>query len=92
MKLRNLTALLLALAMLLCLAACGGAKEETAPEETPAEETAEQETPAEAASDADAGEEAPAEETADGGQLRVGMECAYAPNNWQEPTRWAGSW
>lgn len=84
MKLRNLTALLLALAMLLCLAACGGAKEETAPEQAPAEETAEQETPAEAASDADAGEEAPAEETADGGQLRVGMECAYAPNNWQE--------
>ena len=33
-----------------------------------------------------AAQDAPAEEAAEttGGQLRVGMECAYAPNNWQE--------
>lgn len=37
-----------------------------------------------AATAAPAAEPAPAEESASRGVLRVGMECAYAPNNWQE--------
>lgn len=52
---RRLFTLMLTLAMVLSLAACGGSAEDAAP----------------------AGEEALP-------QLRVGMECAYAPNNWQE--------
>ena len=64
---RNLIALLLTLAMILSLTACGGKKEDTsAPAEEPSAETP-AETPAIT-------------------QIRVGMECAYAPNNWQEDT------
>ena len=32
------------------------------------------------------------EETATGGQFRVGMECAYAPNNWQETEATDTNW
>ena len=67
---RRSISVLLALLMVLALAACG--------------QTA---APAPAATAAPAAEEPAAE--ADplaylNGQLRVGMECAYAPNNWQE--------
>ena len=59
---RRLTAVVLAIVMLLSLCACGAAKEETKPA---ADDTSTQ----------------PAAETK---VLRIGMECAYAPNNWQE--------
>lgn len=65
MNMRRMLTLLLTLAMVLSLAACGG-KEEPAQTEQPSGE-----------------EQTEAPETT-GGQLRVGMECAYAPNNWQE--------
>lgn len=68
MKLRRIVSLLLAVAMLLTLAACGSsAKEEPQPSDEPVETTPEV-TP----------------EPATKAQLRVGMECNYAPNNWQE--------
>ena len=64
MNTRRFWSLLLALAMVLSLAACGTKKEETPAEEAPAQE----------------------EGTGELRQIRVGMECAYAPNNWQEDT------
>ena len=72
---RRSISVLLALLMVLALAACG--------------QTA---APAPAATAAPAAEEPAAEAPAAeadplaylNGQLRVGMECAYAPNNWQE--------
>ena len=65
---RSLIALLLTLAMILSLTACGSKKEDTS---APATESPSAETPA---------------ETPALTQIRVGMECAYAPNNWQEDT------
>lgn len=70
---RRLISLLLAALMIFALAACGSSQTEAT--EAPAAE--------------DAAETAAAEETADSGevlQFRVGMECAYAPSNWQEDT------
>ena len=67
---RRSISVLLALLMVLALAACG--------------QTA---APAPAATAAPAAEEPAAEANPLAylnGQLRVGMECAYAPNNWQE--------
>jgi len=54
------------------LGGCGS----TAPAETQAPAEAEAEAPAEA--------DAPAEAEAEGGVLKVGMECAYAPFNWTQ--------
>lgn len=70
---RRLISLLLAAVMIFALSACGSSQTE-ATEAPAAEET---------------GESVAAEDTADSGevlQFRVGMECAYAPNNWQEDT------
>ena len=80
---RRMISLLLAALMIFSLAACGSSQTEAT--EAPAEEAAEAPV-AEESADA----EAPvAEESADSGevlQFRVGMECAYAPSNWQEDT------
>ena len=69
---RRITAILLALIMTFALCACGSS--------APAATTAP------AASEAPAAPEAPADDplASYNGQLRVGMECAYAPSNWQE--------
>ena len=68
---KKFLSLVMAMAMILSLAACGGSK---APAETPAQT----ETPAEApASDA-------AYTGVEDGVLTVGMECAYAPYNWTQ--------
>ena len=86
MKTKNILCLLLAVAMILSMAACGGssANSSTAATTAAAAETAE--TVAETAA-----------ETADplaslNGQFRVGMECAYAPNNWQESEATDSNW
>ena len=71
---RRMISLLLAALMIFSLAACGSSQ--TQATEAPAEDTA--------------ATEASAEESADSGevlQFRVGMECAYAPSNWQEDTQ-----
>lgn len=68
MKLRRIMSLLLAVAMLLTLVACGSSAKEEA---QPTDEQGENSTPED-------------ENPYPNGQLRVGMECAYAPNNWQE--------
>ena len=69
-------AMLMALLMVLSLAACGS--QTAAPAATQA--------PAQAEAPAETGASAAAEDPLAylNGQLRVGMECAYAPNNWQE--------
>lgn len=70
---RRLMSLLLAAVMIFALAACGSSQTEAT--EAPATE--------------ETGESVAAEDTADSGevlQFRVGMECAYAPSNWQEDT------
>ena len=68
---KKLLSLVMAMAMILSLAACGGSKSE-APAETPAQT----ETPAESSTDSYTGVE--------DGVLTVGMECAYAPYNWTQ--------
>ena len=75
-------AAVLSLIMVLGLAACGSAP---APAASAAPAAAEGEAAASAAPETSAGE-SPAEsgESAEALQFRVGMECAYAPNNWQE--------
>ncbi|MDO4316066.1 MAG: transporter substrate-binding domain-containing protein [Oscillospiraceae bacterium] len=73
---KKFLSLLMALAMILSLAACGGAGGEAAPaDETPAET----ETPAE--SDGSATAVATGVED---GVLTIAMECAYAPYNWSQ--------
>lgn len=76
-NLRRILAILMALIMVLALAACGSSQ--------PAAPTA---TEAPAAAEAEPAAEETVEEADPlaylNGQLRVGMECAYAPNNWQE--------
>lgn len=70
---RRLISLLLAAVMIFAMAACGSSQTEAT--EAPATE--------------ETGESVAAEDTADSGevlQFRVGMECAYAPSNWQEDT------
>ena len=67
---RRITAILLALIMTFALCACGSS--------APAATTA---TTAPAASEAPAPADDPL--ASYNGQLRVGMECAYAPSNWQ---------
>ncbi len=76
---RRLIALLLALACIFALSACGGTQS-AAPAATPEAAPAE-EAPAEEAAEPAAAEDPLASFN---GQFRVGMECAYAPNNWQE--------
>lgn len=75
---RRTIAMLLALTMVFCLAACGG----SAPAATEAPATP-------AATEAPAEETSPAEEAAaipglEDGIFTVGMECAYAPYNWTQ--------
>ena len=70
---KRMLSLLMALAMMLSLAACGGG--DTAPEDDTAGETAGAET------------QEPAEGGASGvedGVLTIAMECAYAPYNWTQ--------
>ena len=71
-KMKKITALLLALTMLLALGACGGTK------------PAETETPTADQSAAPEGESSVVGGTIKEGVLRVGMECAYAPYNWSQ--------
>ncbi len=66
MKLRTITALLLAAVMLFALTACGS---------TPA---------ADGSSDQQQEENTADTTTNESNEFRVGMECAYAPSNWQE--------
>ena len=70
---KKFLALLMAMAMILSLAACGGSKSEA-----PAAEAPDAETPAETPA-ADAGYTG-----VEDGVLTVGMECAYAPYNWTQ--------
>ena len=78
---RRLIAMLLVLVSIFALTACGSAQSAApAPAAAPASEAP---APAESAPAAEpAAEEDPLAYL--NGQLRVGMECAYAPNNWQE--------
>ena len=73
---KKLIALLMASAMMLALAACGGTgtTETTAPETTPAETT-----PAETT-----GTDTSTIPGLEDGVFTVGMECAYAPYNWTQ--------
>lgn len=80
MKLRNITSLVLAAAMTLTLAACGSGS--TTSNASSAVSTA----PTEAVTTTSQVET----ETTD--QFRVGMECAYAPNNWQESEATDSNW
>ena len=75
-NMRRVLAILMALIMVLALAACGSSQT-SAPTATEAPAAAEAEVAAEETAEAD-----PLAYL--NGQLRVGMECAYAPNNWQE--------
>ena len=70
---KKFLALLMAMAMILSLAACGGSKSEA-----PAAEAPDAETPAETPA-ADAGYTG-----VEDGVLTVGMECAYAPYYWTQ--------
>ena len=78
---RRTLAMLLALAMMLCLAACGGSAPAAATEAPAAEEPA---------AEAPAAEEPAADEASDvipgleDGVLTIAMECAYAPYNWTQ--------
>lgn len=80
MKLRNITSLVLAAAMTLTLAACGSGS--TTSNASSAASTA----PTEAVTTASQAETETTE------QFRVGMECAYAPNNWQESEATDSNW
>ena len=70
---KKFLSLLMALAMTLSLAACGGSKEEAPAETTDA--PAETEASAEASSVPSGVED---------GVLTIAMECAYAPYNWTQ--------
>jgi putative lysine transport system substrate-binding protein len=69
--------------MVLGLAACGSAP---APDASRTPAAAASEAPASAAPETTAGAANESEEPAGTLQFRVGMECAYAPSNWQEDT------
>ena len=81
MELRRIISFVLAAMMILMLAACGSASTGDTAADTAAE-TAQAET----TSATDAAEEESVE------QFRVGMECAYAPNNWQESEATDSNW
>ena len=88
MKLRRITSLALAAAMALTLAACGSesisnASAESIVSAAPTESTVST-APAEAATSQTASESTE--------QFRVGTECAYAPNNWQESEATDSNW
>ena len=72
---RRIAVLLMALLMTLSLAACGGSAAPAASQPAAQTETA-------AAPQTEAAAADPLAYL--NGQLRVGMECAYAPSNWQE--------
>ena len=72
---KKLTALMLALAMLLCLGACSGSDNPPATT-TPAVTDNNDNTPDTDPTDTPDGEKR---------VLRVAMECAYAPYNWTQP-------
>ncbi len=74
---KRLIALLMASAMMLSLAACGGDNGGSSTPATSAPET----TPAETQAPASTGDAIPGLED---GVLTVGMECAYAPYNWTQ--------
>ncbi len=71
LNMKKITALLLALTMLLALGACGTPKTETG-------------TPPADASASPTGNTATVGGTIKEGVLRVGMECSYAPYNWSQ--------
>lgn len=70
---RKITALLLAVMMMLALAACGG---QAAPAAT--------EAPAEVEVESDTSAEASVPSGVEDGVLTIAMECAYAPYNWTQ--------
>lgn len=80
MKLRNITSLVLAAAMTLTLAACGSGS------------TTSNASAAVSAAQTEAVSTVGQEETETTEQFRVGMECAYAPNNWQESEATDSNW
>lgn len=80
--------MLLAVIMMLSLAACGSTAQPAATAAPAAEATA-----APAAAEPAATEEPAADPLAYlNGQFRVGMECAYAPSNWQESAPTDSNW
>lgn len=81
---RRIMTFVLALVLVMGLCACGSsaAPAATAAPETTAPETTAPETTAPETE----------EPVAEGGQFRVGMECAYAPNNWQEDAATDSNW
>ena len=83
---RRTIALLMALAMLLCLAACGGSNTPAATEAPAAEEPAAEAPAAEepAAEEPAAGEASDVIPGLEDGVLTIAMECAYAPYNWTQ--------
>lgn len=83
MNTKRIICMFLAVVMMLALAACGT----SAPAATPAPTAAPTEAPVEATP-----EVTPDPLASFNGQLRVGMECAYAPNNWQESTKTDSNW
>ena len=68
MKLRTITALLLAAVMLFALTACGSQTADNGSTDQQQEET----------------DGSTADTPTESNEFRVGMECAYAPSNWQE--------
>ena len=83
---KRILALLMAIAVMFTLAACGS---DTAATEAPTETAAEAETEAETEAAAEAATEAPTEANAvlsgvEDGVLTIAMECAYAPYNWTQ--------
>lgn len=86
---RSIIATALSLGMALSLCACAGNTGASA-QTTAAASTAAQTSTA-AQSEAPASEESEAD-SAERPQLRVGMECAYAPNNWQEDSASDTNW
>ena len=84
---RKLTSLILALAMLMALAACGGTPAETdSVPEPPVETNSVPETPAATLPPVQdlTGTDTSAIPGVEDGVLTVGMECAYAPYNWTQ--------
>lgn len=76
MKLRKVTAMVLASMMVFSMAACGSNAETSAPAEAPAEEAPAEEAPAEEPAEEAPAEEEPAEETAASGGGNIGV-CIY---------------
>lgn len=81
---RKAAAVMMAAAMVIGVSACGSStSEETTAAETEAAGTEAAEAETETA-ETEASGETEAEAEADGGTLRVAMECAYAPYNWTQ--------